>query len=93
MTIRKIQRYELKNCTFSKMRDKLSGNQLSLQNRHAHLSMLLKEGDESQVKIVFNTSDGYREVISSIWGSTEKYLFLHGGDFVPLDSVAEVTLK
>jgi hypothetical protein len=93
MLIRKIHRYELKTCIFSKMAGKLSGKELSLHNREAHLSMLLKDGKESNVKIVFNTVDGYREVISSIWGSTEKYLFLQGGDFVPIDSVAKVTLE
>jgi hypothetical protein len=44
-------------------------------------------------KIVFNTIEGYREVKAAVWGATTKYILLTGGSFIPVESVASVSLE
>ena len=93
MEAKKIQKADINKCQFRRNLGYPSQAEVREQNRNLHLSMLLTEYCESNVKIVFNTMDGYREVISTIWGATEKFIFLHGGEFLPLESVAQVTLQ
>jgi hypothetical protein len=93
MEMKKIMKTDIKNCRFKRSIGYQAEGDLRQQNRNLHLSMLLTEYCESNVKIVFNTMEGYKEVVSTIWGATEKFIFLHGGHFLPIESVAQVTLE
>lgn len=93
MEVKKIRKAEIRNCYFLRSRLGITEGEQREHNRKLHLAMLLSECCESNVKIVFNTIDGYKEVASTVWGATENSILLHGGDFVPLASVACVTLE
>ena len=40
--------------------------------------------------IIFETTDGPREVETTVWSVTDKYLHLKGGMVIPLNSIIEV---
>ena len=93
MNIRKINKDQLKQCTFTRAIGYSTNCEKREQSRKLHLSMLLSGIHENNVRIVFNTIDGYKEVLAGIWGATEKFILLQGGPFIPVDSVVYVTLE
>lgn len=48
---------------------------------------------ESRAKIVFNTLDGYKEIFSTVWATTEKFILLKGGNHIPLEAIIHVELE
>ncbi len=93
METTKILKKDINSCHFKRSTGYTAEGELREQNRNLHLSMLLTEYCESNAKIVFNTVEGYKVVVGTIWGATEKFIFLQGGYFLPLESVAKVTLE
>ena len=90
--IKKISIAQLRNMTFCNSVGYFTGCELRERQRKLHLSILLADHADSNVKIVFNTIDGYRELNTSVWGATEKYILIKGGSFIPVQSVAWVAL-
>jgi hypothetical protein len=91
--IKPINRDELKNCRFIAARRQPSERETRERNRKVHLSLLLSENSEGRVKIVFNTINGYAEIQTSIWGATDKFIFVKGGNTIPVEAVAHVILQ
>jgi len=87
-----ISKAELSEVRFKNTPGHFSTEELRASQSKLHLSILLPDYAESIVKIVFNTVDGYKEVKTSIWGATEKYILLTGGNFIPVEAVASVSL-
>ena len=93
MEIKRIRKTEIKDCFFLRSTTGVTEQEQREHNRKLHLAMLLKQRGENNVKIIFNTIDGYKEVAGTVWGATENTIVLHGGDFVPLEAVADVSLE
>jgi len=55
--------------------------------------MLMGNNFHSKVKIIFNTLEGYKEVFTTVWATTEKFILLKGGLFIPIDSIAHVEIE
>ena len=75
-----------------------SQNYQSNDNHHrlevnAHLGMLLGNNFHQKVKIVFNTSNGLKEVETTIWAATRENIILKGGAFIPKNSIQEIRLN
>lgn len=87
-----ISKEELRSVNFKAASGNPSHDELRDRRRKLQLSVLLADQAEAMVKIVFNTIDGYHEVKTAIWGATEKYILLTGGSFIPMESVACVSL-
>lgn len=62
-------------------------------NRKLYLAMLLGNNFQNKVKIVFNTIDGLREVMTTVWAATETYIILKSGVFIPVRAIADVELE
>jgi hypothetical protein len=90
--VKRISKEELQNVIFCNSVGYFTDSEVRESNRRLHLSILMAERTASDVKIVINTTDGYRELNAYIWGVTEKYILIRGCRFIPLESVASVSL-
>jgi hypothetical protein len=90
--IKKINIAQLRNMTFCNSVGYFTDCELRDRHHKLHLSILLADHANSNVKIVFNTIDGYRELCTSVWGATEKYILIKGGSFIPVGSVAWISV-
>jgi hypothetical protein len=53
-------------------------------------AMMLGNMDHYKVKITFNTLDGIKEVFTTIWATTDRFIVLKGGRYIPINSIIEV---
>lgn len=90
--VKKISREQLRSVIFQNSVGYFTDCELRDQNRKLHLSILLANHADADVRIVFNTIDGYRELRAAIWGATEKFVLVKGGSFIPVECVAYVSL-
>lgn len=90
--IRKVDKDQLKECAFEKPVVAHSDYELAERNRRLYLAMLMGNNFESKVKIVFNTAEGYCEIQTVIWATTEKYVLLKGGSCIPLEAISKVEM-
>ena len=88
---RKIEKDQLKTCTFTTP-IYTDNQERSERNKRLYLAMLMGNNFESKVKIVFNTLEGYREIFTTVWATTEKFVLLQGGSYIPLESIASVEM-
>ena len=58
--------------------------------RRLYQAMILGNTYKSSVKLIFNTSDGYRYTESTIWSKTDNSIMLHGGKYIPINSIYNV---
>ena len=91
--IKKIGKEQLGSVTFQNATGYFPESEIRDRNRKFYFSMLMANHNEALVKIVFNTLDGYKELCAAIWGATEKYILLKGGCFIPVESIAYVSLN
>ena len=92
-SIQKIEKEQLKECAFKKPVYHYTDFELRERNRRLYLAMLMGNNFQSKVKIVFNTLEGYCEILTTVWATTEKFILLKGGNFIPLESIAYVELE
>jgi ABC-type enterochelin transport system permease subunit len=90
---KKINKEELRDVSFKNSDGSFSMENLRDRQRKLQLCILLTEHAAGMAKIVFNTIEGYREVKAAVWGATTKYILLTGGSFIPVESVASVSLE
>ncbi len=90
--IRKVDKDQLKDCSFQKPDNNFTDADLAERNRRLYLAMLMGNNYESKVKIVFNTVEGNCEILTVIWATTEKFVLLKGGNSIPLEAIAKVEM-
>jgi hypothetical protein len=91
--VQKIEKEQLKELSFKKPVYHFTDYELRERNRRLYLAMLLGNNFHSKVRIVFNTIEGYREVFTTVWATTEKFILLKGGSFIPIEAIAYVELE
>ena len=79
-------------CSFSDQRNNLSTDQQKINDKKLYRAMLLGNGYHNKVKISFATTEGKRQVETTVWAYTESYVILKGGVFIPVESVIDVNL-
>ena len=89
---KKISTSDLCNIRFKASSNGLSADETRGNRNNLNLSVLLGSRAEAIVKIVFNTIHGYHEIMAPVWGATNKYILLTNGSFIPMESVAAITL-
>lgn len=92
-TVKKIEKEQLRDCAFRKPVYHFTDYELRERNRRLYLAMLMGNNFQSKVKIVFNTLEGYREVFSTVWATTEQFILLKGGTHIPLEAIAYVDIE
>lgn len=88
-----IEKEKLKECAFQKPTQRFTDFEIRERNRSLYLAMLMGNNFQSYARIVFNTIDGYKEVSSTIWATTERYILLKGGSVIPLEAISSVELQ
>ena len=88
-----IEREGLNRCSFRKPAFRFTDHEIRERNQRLYLAMLMGNNYSSEARIVFNTLEGYKEVWSTIWATTEKFILLKGGNTIPLEAIAEVELQ
>lgn len=83
----------MNKCAFRKPSYRFSDHEIRERNQRLYLAMLLGNNYSSEARIVFNTLEGYKEIFSTIWATTEKFILLKGGNTIPLEAIAEVELQ
>ncbi|MCX6199374.1 MAG: hypothetical protein NTY88_09160 [Bacteroidetes bacterium] len=89
----KIEKEQLKECAFRKPINRSTEHELRERNRRLYLAMLMGNNFESKAKIIFNTLEGYKEVFTTVWATTEKFILLKGGTHIPIEAIAHVELE
>ena len=90
--IKKISTAQLRYVTFCNSIGGFTNHEQRESNRNLQLSILMANQAGCNIKIVFNTVNGYCELNAAIWGTTEKHILVKGGNFIPVESVAYVYL-
>ncbi len=88
-----IEKERLGHCTFKKPYQRFTDFEIRERNQRLFLAMLLGNNYRSQAKITFNTLEGYKEIFSTIWATTEKFILLKGGTVIPLEAISDVELQ
>lgn len=92
ITVKRIEKEQLKDCAFAKPVYHFTDFELRERNRRIYLAMLMGNNFQSKVKIVFNTLEGYKEIFTTVWATTEKFILLSGGTPIPLEAIAYVEM-
>ncbi len=79
-------------CSFASERNNLTIDQRKNNDKKLYRAMLLGNGYHNKVKIFFATTEGQRQVETTVWAYTERYVILKGGVFIPVESVIDVNL-
>lgn len=88
-----IEKEQLKTCAFAKPNERFTDYEVRERNRSLYLAMLMGNNFSSGARIVFNTAEGYKEVLSTIWATTERYILLKGGNVIPLEAITTIELE
>jgi len=77
------------------MNDKAMYIQETLKSKHqkVYMAMLMGNHYHDNVRILFNTEDGEREVVSRIWARTDNFIVLKGGAFIPMAALIDIILE
>lgn len=67
-------------------------SELAIKNRHKDLERATTLGniEHSKIKIVFEDSEGLKQVETTIWATTDKRIILKGGVVIPIHRIHEV---
>jgi hypothetical protein len=66
--------------------------QIKSRDQKLYMAMLMGNHYYDNVRILFNTEDGEREIVSRIWARTDKFVVLKGGTFIPIGAVIDIIL-
>jgi hypothetical protein len=91
--IKRINEQQLKGCTFASGAAYSTECTVRESRRKLHLAMLLADNIHSNIKVVFNTNEGPREILTSIWGATDRLIILKSGNRIPVEALVEASLE
>ena len=89
---RKINQEELLKVVFKKGGQMYIQESIKSRDQKLYMAMLMGNNHYENVRILFNTEDGEKELVSRIWARTDKYIVLKGGMFIPIGSVIDIFL-
>jgi hypothetical protein len=89
---RKIEQTELLKVIFKNEDTMYIQEQVKSRDQKLYMAMLMGNNYHDNVRILFNTEDGEREIVSRIWARTDKFVVLKGGMFIPIGAVIDIIL-
>lgn len=89
---RKIEQTELLKVIFKNEDTMYIQEQVKSRDQKLYMAMLMGNNYYDNVRILFNTEDGEREIVSRIWARTDKFVVLKGGMFIPIGAVIDIIL-
>jgi len=86
-----IEKEEIPNLTFTKETGpEKTTTELKLFRQKIKESAILGNIHHSKVRIVFEDSEGLKEVRTTIWSADDDFLLLKRGIFIPLNRVVRI---
>lgn len=64
----------------------------SKRKSEIHMAMLLGNKYKGKVKIIFEDSEGTKQVETTVWGVTDKYVLLKKGLMLPIHRILEIKI-
>jgi hypothetical protein len=61
-------------------------------NKKLFDAMMLGNGHHHKVNIEFQTEEGQKSVFTTVWATTDNYIILKGGKYIPINSILSVHL-
>ena len=92
VAVRIIEQTELLRVSFKNEDTMYIQEQLKSRDQKLYMAMLMGNNYYENVRILFSTEDGEREIVSRIWARTDKFIVLKGGMFIPIGSVIDIIL-
>jgi len=89
----KIDRNDLLKVVFKNENTMYLQESIKSRDQKLYMAMLMGNNYYDNVRILFNTEDGVREVISRIWARTDKFVVLKGGMFIPIGALVDIILE
>jgi hypothetical protein len=86
----KIEQQDLLKVIFKNEKTMHIQEQLKSKDQKVYMAMLMGNHYHDNVRILFDTEDGEREIVSRIWARTDKFVVLKGGMFIPLGAVIDI---
>lgn len=87
-----IQKEEIPSLIFPKEPLSRSKDELSILRKKLRDSMVLGSIHHQKIRIVFEDSEGLKEVRTTIWAADDKFIVLKKGVSIPVDRVVELNL-
>ena len=87
---RKIDQQELLKVIFKNEQKMYIQEQVKTRDQKVYMAMLMGNHHYDNVRILFDTEDGEREITSRIWARTDKFVVLKGGVFIPIGAVIDI---
>jgi uncharacterized protein (UPF0248 family) len=87
-----VQKEDIPNLIFPKEPIARSKDESSILRKKLRDSMVLGNIHHQKIKIVFQDSEGLKEVRTTIWAADERFIVLKKGVAIPVDRVVELTL-
>lgn len=87
-----IEKEQIPSLTFPKEPITRSKDELSILRKKLRDSMVLGNIHHQKIKIVFQDSEGLKEVRTTIWAADDKFIVLKKGVSIPVDRVVQLTL-
>ena len=87
-----IEQDDLLKVTFKNDRTMYIQEELKTRDQKLYMAMVMGNNYYENVRILFNTEDGVRELVSRIWARTDKFVVLNGGMFIPIGAVIDIIL-
>jgi len=87
---RKIDKQELLKVVFKNEETMYIQEQVKSRDQKLYMAMLMGNHYYDNVRILFDTEEGEREITSRIWARTDKFVVLKGGMFIPIGAVIDI---
>ena len=87
-----VQKESLPEYHYPKGEVLLSLEDVTLRKAILERATTLGNAYHSKVKIDFETTNGIKEVETTIWATTEKYVLLKGGIAIPIHCILDVRM-
>jgi hypothetical protein len=87
-----IEQIDMSEVAFKNDKTMYIDEAIKSKSQKVYMAMLMGNHNCDNVRILFNTEDGEREVSSRIWALTDKYIVLKGGMFIPIEAVIDIIL-
>lgn len=84
-----IEKEEIDHLEFSEVH--LPSSEREAIQKKLFEAMMLGNIDHHKVKIHFMTPNGIKEVETTIWATTDKFILLKGGRYIPVASILSVS--
>ncbi|MFN8311016.1 MAG: hypothetical protein U0T73_13730 [Chitinophagales bacterium] len=89
-TWKRLKETELFRVNFKEEGKMHAQEQLKTRHQKLYMGMLFGNNFNRNVRILFNTEDGVREIFSRVWATTDRHVVLRGGAFLPISAIIDV---